>query len=213
MDFLKVLFNDDALTYDEFMEAIKANNFKLADLSKGNYVSKSKYDSDLASKDEQITKLTGDIAQRDSDLDGLKLKLTEAGNDVEKLNKLTNDFSELQGKYDADIKGYKEQLKKQEYEFAVRDFASSKRFTSNAAKRDFIQTMISKGLTMDGGKILGAEDFANAYSADNSDAFYVETEEKPEVPTRPTFVDSTPGTEVSESNPFHFSFTGVKSEL
>lgn len=211
MDFLKVLFNGDALTYDEFMTAVKANNFKLADLSKGNYVSKSKYDDDLASKDEQINKLTGDIAKRDSDLEGLKVKLTEAGNDVAKLNQLTTEFTDLQGKYDEDVKNYKAQLQKQAYEFAVRDFASTKKFTSKAAKRDFIQSMISKDLKMDDGKILGADDFVNTYINDNSDAFLNEAVEEPEVP-KPTFVDSTPGTEVTDANPFQFSFTGVKSD-
>lgn len=203
---------DGTLTLEQFEELAK--ECKFVDLNEGNYISKKKFEDELKSRDEQINILNETIGARDTDLEGLKKQLTEAGTDADKLNSLSSDFDNLQKKYNDDVKSYKEQLKKQAYEFAVKDFANSKQFTSNAAKRDFIQSMISKELKMDGDKILGADDFVNSYSIDNSDAFY--TEPKPQdveaQSSKPQFVNSTVGTEVVGDNDggFNFNFVGVR---
>lgn len=208
MDFLKTLFNGDALTYEEFMTAIRANDIKLADLSKGEYVSKRKYEDDLNAKAMEITTLNDTITQRDTDLEGLKTKLAEAGNDTTKLTQLTNDFTALQGKYDDDIKNYKAQLKKQAYEFAVKDFASTKKFTSKAAKRDFISSMISADLKMSDTGIIGGDDFVKQYTDSNADAFVVEHEEVEE--PKPIFVSPVVQDVAQPTDLFNFNFTGVR---
>lgn len=185
---------DGTLTLEQFMEIAKKANAKFADLGEGEYVSKGKYETELASLNAQIENLNGTLGTRDTDLEALKQQLEAAGTDAEKLSTLSNDFTTLQSKYDADVKAFKEQLKKQAYEFAVKDFANKQKFTSNAAKRDFMQSMLAKGLKMEGDNILGAEDFKTAYSIDNADAFVVDNPEpvnEPE-PLRPTFVESTP---------------------
>ena len=220
---IKELFDkaeNGTLTYEQFEAAAKAGNAKFTDLNEGNYVSKNKYTSDLKTKDDQIETLNGTIATRDADLTDLKTKLEAAGADADKLATLTNDFTALQNKYTADTKNYEEKLSHQAYEFAVREFANNKKFTSQAAKRDFTQSMLAENLKMKDGKILGAEDFVTAYTTENSDAFVVE---KPEPdPTSapingaplPTFVAPTPGgtPAPAESNAFAnaFHFTGVR---
>jgi len=204
---------DGVMTYDQFTAACKEAGIKLADLSSGDYVSKRKFDDELAAKDNEISTLNTTISQRDDDLKSLQTKLSEAGNDVEKLNQLSNDFTSLQNKYNQDIEDYQAKLKQQAYEFAVKDFASSKRFTSNAAKRDFINSMISKQLQMDGDKILGADDFVSSYSQDNEDAFYVEQDPEPTPSSdpKPQFVNPTPGeSDPGSENGFKFNFTGVR---
>lgn len=180
---------EGTLTYDQFMELSKEAKF--TDLSEGNYVSKRKYEDELATKSSEIENLTNTISTRDTDLQELQKKLEEAGTDVDKLSELTNSFNDLKGKYDNEVKRYKEQLKAQAYEFAVKDFANSQKFTSNAAKRDFIHSMIDKKLKMDNDVILGANDFVKAYSVDNSDAFVVETPAEPDNSPKPQFADST----------------------
>lgn len=211
MDFLKELFNGQALTFEQLQSAVQEKGYKLADLSKGDYVSKNKFDDAIKAKDNEINTLNGTIATRDTDLADLNAKLSAAGTDAEKLSQLSTEFSSLQTKYDNDVKSYKEQLKKQAYEFAVKDFANSKNFTSKAAKRDFINSMIAKDLKMDKDIILGAEDFVKAYSVDNEDAFVAE----PSIPekSKPQFVSPT----ISESQVANgglfdnaFNFTGVR---
>lgn len=181
------LGEDGVLDYDTFNEIAKQNGMKLVNLSDGGYVSKKKYEDDLAAKDSDITNLNEAISKRDTDLEDIKTKLEAAGTDAQKLADITNSFSDLKTKYENDVKEYQAQLAKQAYEFAVKDFANSKKFSSNAAKRDFISTMMSKGLEMKDGKIVGAEDFAVGYLNDNSDAFMSETPVV-DTPPVPTFV-------------------------
>jgi len=187
------------LNYEGFESAIKTAGIKLADLSTGNYVARNKYDDDIKAKDDNIKTLNETITQRDADLAGLKQQLTDAGTDAKKLGELTTKFNDLQTKYDTDTKDYQAKLKQVEYEYAVKDFANGKNFTSNAAKRDFIQSMIAKGLNLENGKIIGGDDFTTGYLADNPDAFVKEQETQPVVENKPQFVSSTD--QVSTPNP------------
>ena len=238
--FAKAETEDGKLTFEEFEKLAKDGGAKFADLSEGKYVSKAKYEDDLKAKDadieakegekatlnEQIEALNGTISTRDEDLANLQKQLAEAGEDATKLAELNNSFTALQSKYDADIRGYQEKMQQQQYEFAVREFANTKNFTSNAAKRDFVNSMLKKQLSMEDGKILGREDFVEKYAEDNADAFVVEKEPEPIVepepiaepepePTPsepiPTFVGSTPGPEPeSTEGGFGFNFIGVR---
>ena len=202
------------LTWEQFSEAAAAAGAKFTDLSEGKYVSKHKHEDELTAKSKEIETLNGTIATRDSDLEALKKKLEEAGTDAEKLNTISSDLAALQNRYDADIKSYKDQLRNQAYEFAVKDFAATQKFTSNAAKKEFTRAMIEKGLKMDKDKILGAEDFLNSYRADNEDSFFKESTDPKEDPALPKFVGSTPGgaAPIDQTGGFAsaFHFTGVR---
>lgn len=199
---IKELFDraeNGMLSYEQFMELAKTENAKFVDLSEGGYVSKNKFESDLEAKAKEIATLTGTISTRDTDLENLKKQLEAAGADTTKLGELTSQLQALQSKYDTDSKNYKKQLAEQAYEFAVKEFANTKTFSSKAAKRDFIQSMIAKQLKMENNSILGAEDFVTAYTENNEDAFITEYDydEDPEPPTdiKPQFVGPTSGTE------------------
>lgn len=212
---IKELFGDEALTYDAFEALMKEKGAKFVDLSDGRYVSKDKFENEVAGKDGQITQLNAVITARDKDLKDLKAQLEAAGTDAEKIAQLQEEFGNLQTKYKADTDSYKKQLSKQAYEFAVKDFANGKKFTSTAARRDFERSMIAKELKMEGDKILGADDFLSAYSQENSDAFVVEQTAEPQ-PTQPlpVFVQPTagsnPDTVESDTDSFGFNFIGVR---
>lgn len=211
---IKELFDkaeNGTLTYDQFTKLCGENNAKFTDLSEGKYISKQKYDDEINGKVKEIETLNSTISTRDTDLAELKQKLQDAGTDAEKLTALTNDFDGLKTKYDTDVKNYKAQLKKQAYEFAVKEFANGRKFTSNAAKRDFINSMLSKDLKMENDTILGADDFVKVYSENNADAFV--TEKEPEEPV-PNITTSTKGTEPTQDNGFTeaFHFMGVRPQ-
>lgn len=200
------------LTYSQFEKAAKEAGIKVADLSTGDYVSKSKFEAEIQSKDSQIKALNETIATRDTDLQAIKTQLESAGADKSKLDELNDSLAKLQGKYDTDIKAYQDKLSKQSYEFAVKEFADTKKFTSKAAKRDFVNSMISRGLQMEGDKIIGAEDFVSVYSTDNSDAF-VQEKQKPEPEKqKPQFTAPTGTTPAQgDKNGFpDFGFVGVR---
>jgi hypothetical protein len=217
MEFLKDFFEkaeNKTLTFEQFTDACSKANIKLANLSNGDYVSKSKYLDDIKAKDNQIDTLNGTISTRDTDLATIKKQLEDAGVDAQKLSTLSTDLSTLQGKYDNDIKQYQDQLAKQAYEFAVKEFASTKKFTSNAAKRDFINSMISENLKIKDDKIMGADDFVTSYTTENSDAFVVEdVKEKEPTASLPSFVQPTSSSDTSTGSDlggFKFNFTGVR---
>lgn len=203
------------LTLEQFQQL--AGTAKFVDLTEGAYVSKNKYTEDLQSKDTEIEGLKSTITTRDTDLKDLKNQLKAAGTDADKLSKLSGDLESLQDKYNTDTKALQQKLDQQAYEFAVKEYAGTKKFTSNAARRDFISSMIAEGLKLnkDGSGIIGADDFTTNYTKTNSDAFVVENPEPttPE-PPKPQFVNSTQGGSqpASEANAFikAFNFTGVR---
>lgn len=179
---VKELFDkaeNNTLTWEQFQEAM--GDAKFVDLTEGHYVSKQKYDDEIGSRDNQINSLNATITQRDTDLANLQQTLKDAG-DLDALKQASKNLADLQKRYDKETKDYQAQLSKQAYEFAVKEFANSKTFSSKAAKRDFTNAMIAKNLQFEDGKIIGAEDFVQIYSKDNEDAFVVKNNDP-----KPTF--------------------------
>lgn len=169
------------LTLEQFQALAKEVGAKFVDLKDDGYVSKNKYSSELEAKDKLLESLNETLKTREDDLQSLQEQLENAGTDADQIAELLDQLSDLRNTYDMDTKAYKKQLESQAYEFAVKEFANSKNFSSKAAKRDFVNSLIAKGLKMQDGNILGAEDFVTAYSADNADAFIVE----PPTPSTP----------------------------
>lgn len=213
---LKDLFDKaegGVLTYDQLVALAQESKAKFVDLSEGKYVDKQKYDDDLSARDTRIQTLDDTIKSRDTDLGNLRTQLEAAGTDAEKLSKLTADFTNLQSKYDKDTKAYEKQLKDQAYKYAVKEFTDKLKFTSQAAKRDFVKSMMEKNFTVENDVIVGASDFVTAYTKDNADAFVVD-DPTPPAPgnDKPHFVDTTnpAGTPAGTPNPFNFNFVGVR---
>ena len=231
MSTLKEFFEkgeDGKLTYEEFEALTKEAGAKFKDLSTGQYVSIGKYETDLKSAQdnatalqEQIDNLNSTITTRDEDLAALQQKVAEAEGDAQKLAELGQSLTDMQTKYEAQLAEQQSQMQKQAYEFAVKDFANTKKFSSKAAKRDFTQAMINKGLQMEDGKLIGAEDFVDIYSKENDDAFYKEPEvvpqpepvkeEAPKEEPVPTFVAPTQG-QSKPNEDFGFHFSGVRAK-
>lgn len=197
MEFLKVLFENGAVTWDQFAKGVKDKGLKIADLSEDNYVSKQKYDNDVHTKDTQIETLNKNIKTRDDDLEDLKNQLEAAGNDKVKLKELTGKFNTLQTDYNTAKTDYEGKLQKQRYEFAVKEFAHTQTFTSAAAKREFIRSMTENELNMDNETILGANDFLEKYKKENADSFATDNDDK-----KPKFAEKSGGGQGKTNDPF-----------
>lgn len=91
MEKLKELFGSEALTFDQLTEKLKDNKeVKLANLAAGGYVDKAKFtakEGELATAKQTIT----DLQEAAKKWDGVDI------------DKLKNDMTALQNKYDADI--------------------------------------------------------------------------------------------------------------
>lgn len=161
----------------------------------------------------QITDLTGQITQRDTDLASLNERLTAAQDDAGKLTEVQNSLTALQNQYNADKQAWEARTAAQAYEFAVKTAAGGLKFSSAAARRDFERGAIEKGLKMDGDKILGFDDYVAAYRTADPGAFVKETDPgdggQPGGGNPPKIV--LPGGKTPPSgSPFDFRFTGVR---
>lgn len=213
MEFLKELFKtaeNGSLTYEQLEAGCKEKGIKVVNLSDGNYVSRRKYEDDLKAKDTAIDTLKGNLEARDADISTLKADLEKNKDDAQKAINLGKQLEDWQTKYKTETDNLNAQLKKQAKDFAVRDFVGTKKFTSNAAKRDFTNYMMAKDFEVQDGKIIGGDDYLTAYTKENADAFVVEAPNNQ--PKQPTFVNSTNGTEpiTKSSGEFKFDFTGVR---
>lgn len=188
------------LTLEQFEEIVSSKGAKFADLSEGNYVSVAKHDAEIGSLEKQIETLTDQVAQRESDVQQLMSQLQEAGNAEDALNEAYTRLNALQEKYNQDAEAYEEQLSRQAREFAVKEYAATKEFTSDAAKELYIEKLIdSEDVDFNRkGELEGMEDFDARFAERYENAFYVKAPEpesklpEPEAP-KPKFLGQTPG--------------------
>lgn len=209
MEFLKKLFADgEALTFEQLQQKITEAKLNIVNLTDGGYVSQAKY---KASTD-QVTDLQGRLATRDTDMAELQRKLTAAQADASKLPEVQSSLTALQTKYATDQTTWQEKIAHQEYEFRVREKANGVKFSSNAAKRDFIREAMDKGFKVDGETLMGYEDFFTSYKAANPGAVIEDTPTPdPEPSPAPTIiVPSKNDPKAGEKAVFGFHFNGVR---
>lgn len=175
MEFLKALFGDEALTYDQLAAKVAEGKLNVVNIADGSYVSRNKFDDTVNGLKSQVTDLQGQIAQRDTDLAGLNEQLTAAQADAGQLAGAQKQLSALQSKYDKDSKAWEAKNAQQAYEYAVRSKAGELKFTSAAAKKDFIREAIAQGFKMDGDTLMGYTDFVAKYQENDPGAFVKET--------------------------------------
>lgn len=128
MEFLKAIFNDKALTYDELVQAINAHNgdeankdnqIKIGNLGKGEYVSKGKHENlqallDASKGDVQaLTETIESLKKGKVDAETLQQKVTEVEKLLEESKAREN---ELKVKYALDVAMLAEGVKKENAE-------------------------------------------------------------------------------------------------
>lgn len=133
------------------------------------------------------TKYDTDIAQRDADLVSLQTQLKDAGGDAEKLATLQTNFNTLQTTYNTAKADYENQLAEQAYDFAIKENSAKLKFSSNSAKKAFMSDLKAKKLSMENGKILGFDDFVNAYKEQDAGAFITDNPSPKNDEPKPSF--------------------------
>ena len=164
----------------------KTKHVRFADLGEGNYVSRTKYDDKVNGLTQQVTDLQGQITQRDTDLAGLNEQLTAAQADAGQLAEAQKQLSTLQSKYDKDSKEWARKNQQQAYEYEIRNRANELKFTSAAAKKDFIREAIAAQFKQDGDTLMGYTDFVTKYQENDPGAFVQETPLADPAPADPT---------------------------
>lgn len=185
-----------------------------SDIESARNSEKGKFDAERTALQGQINDLQGQVSQRDTDLSALNEKLTAAQTDAGKLTEAQAALTGLQTKYDTERQQWQEKSAQQAYEFMVRERANGIRFSSTAAKKEFVRDAIGKKFQVDGDTLLGFEDYVSKYKAADPGAFQAEDPEpepqtppppKPDIVLPPSGPKSTP-----DGSGFNFHFSGVR---
>ncbi len=156
---------------ESFNELLSKNYKTVAEVSR----IKSSLEQAKTERDTYKTKYETDIAQRDTDLAELKEKLEKAGADNQTVEQLTKDLQTLQTTYETAKTTYEDKLKKQSYEFAVKEKTNELNFSSVSAKKAFISELLNNPLNIVDGQLMGFNDFVDAYKKQDEKAFISET--------------------------------------
>lgn len=144
--------------------------------------------------------LDGIMQLHGADIEGLKNERTAL---QAKIEGLTVQLKEASGKLEGYDPGWRDKAAAAAAEadrrvaaleagFAAERAAAGLHFSSESAKKAFLADLGEKGLPLEGGKLLGFEDFVQAYKRDDPGAFLPED-------AAPRFVESAPGTPVRPS--------------
>lgn len=155
--------------YDGLSEEIKKEYAeKELIINDGTYIPKAKFDSlNETKKDlENQLKETNDKMQELSKVDTEELK---------------QQIIDLQKKYEEDTKALNSKYEAREYDIKLNDYAKDLKFSSNSARKSFMNDLKEKELKFEDDKLVGFDDFVNSYKESDPDAFIEEKKEEPSV--------------------------------
>ena len=134
------------------------------------------HSADVGAHKQNVTALT-------TERDQLKTQLEEANKqiqsykdmDIEAVKKSAADW---EAKHAADTKALQDKLDAANYGFGVERAVAGLKFSSTAAKNQFVSDLTAKKLPLQEGKLLGLEDYVKSYRESDPGAFVPENDEK-----------------------------------
>lgn len=156
MDFLKPIFDDKALTYDQFAEKLAAaKDIKLANLAGGGYVVREK----LTAKESEIEDLKKQLEAANKQIDEFK------GMDIEGIRKAADDYK---SKFEKAQKDAEEKAQAMQFDFALTNaLAGAKAKNAKAVKA----LLDMDSLKLNGEEIVGLKEQIEKVRAENSYLF------------------------------------------
>lgn len=190
----------------------KTKHVRLVDLSEGGYVNKDKFDAKVNGLSQQVSDLQGQISQRDTDIANLQTQLSSNADAAGQLTSAQEALTNLQTKYNDEKVLWEQKNAQQAYDFAIRERANALKFSSNAAKKEFIREAIAAKFTQDGETLVGYNDFVESYKKNDPTAFAAEESPKePQGGEPPVIVlPAGKGGDPAEKSIFGFNFGGVR---
>ena len=116
----------------------------------------------------------------------LENQLKETNDKMQELSKvdteeLKQQIIDLQKKYEEDTKALNSKYEAREYDIKLNDYAKDLKFSSNSARKSFMNDLKEKELKFEDDKLVGFDDFVNSYKESDPDAFIEEKKEEPSV--------------------------------
>ena len=130
------------------------------------------YGTSIQTKDQEIEKLK-------TEKDGLTNQLKEADKKIKgfadiDVEKMKQEITDWETKYKTDTEKLKEEISKKDYDFKINDLVKDLEFSSNGAKKAFIEDLKAKELKFDNDKLVGYTDFLKLYKENDPNAFKAE---------------------------------------
>jgi predicted phage tail protein len=113
----------------------------------------------------------------------LKKQLEEANTKIESLSKVNTDdlqkeIDDWKTKYETDTNALNDKISKREREYIINDLTRDLKFSSNSAKKSFMEDLASKDLKIEDGKMLGFDDYLTSYKEQDAGAFVEEKKDE-----------------------------------
>lgn len=110
---------------------------------------------------------------------GLETQLTEANKKIEgfkeiDVDKIKAEVDEWKEKYETDTQKLKDSLTQKDYDYKINELTNGLKFSSNGAKRSFIEDLKAKDLKLENDSLLGFDDFVKSYRETDPSAFMQE---------------------------------------
>lgn len=134
------------------------------------------HSADVGTHKNSVTALT-------TERDQLKDQLAEANKQIQSYKDMDVDgikksAADWEAKHAADTKALQEKLDAATYGFSVERAVTGLKFSSTAAKNQFVRDLTAKKLPLQEGKLLGLDDFVKAYKEQDPGAFTPENDDK-----------------------------------
>jgi hypothetical protein len=134
------------------------------------------YGTSIQEKDQKIDTLT-------TEKEGLSNQLKEANDKIKgfadvDVNKLKQEISDWETKYNTDTENLKKEISKKDYDFKINDLVKDLQFSSNGAKKAFMEDLKAKELKFEDDKLVGYTEFLKSYKENDPNAFKEEDEGK-----------------------------------
>ena len=133
------------------------------------------YGTSVKEKDKQIEDLK-------TEKDGINKQLEDANNKIQSfkdidVDNLNTQIKEWETKYNQDTENLKNELSKKDYDYKLKDLISTIKFSSNGAKRAFLEDLKNQELKFDDkGTLVGFDDFKKSYEETDPNIFMKETQ-------------------------------------
>lgn len=176
IEFLKAIFGEKSLTYDELCAAIKEDeNINIINFKKEEWVSKEEYERAILERDT----LKGQLNDANKEIKSYK------DLDIEGIKKAASDWEE---KYKTETKELQDKLSKQEYEFKAKEYLSNFKFSSERIKESITNDFLKQEFKLDGSKFLGADDWIGELKKTEPGSFVIEKEEEDDEEDNPIII-------------------------
>ena len=158
---------------------MKRDYLRNLDIGNGAHLSDELIDQIMAEHGKSVNGSQQQIQTLTAERDGLKQQLTDAHAQIQSYKDMDIDgikraAADWETKYNAETKRLQAELDDTRYSHSVQDAVSGIKFSSGAARKQFVADLTAKKLPLQDGKLMGLDDYVAQYKQTDPEAFAAE---------------------------------------